>query len=72
MPREYVRKTDRASWSEANLLLASQEVKTGKMTLWNASKTYKIPYRTLKRRIESENFVKGFPGPTGSFYIFMS
>ena len=34
MPRDYVRKTDRASWSEENL--ASQEVKSGKTALWNA------------------------------------
>jgi hypothetical protein len=72
MPREYARKTDGASWSETNLLLASQEVKTGKMTLWNASKTYKTPYRTLKRRTESENFVKRSPGPAGSLYMFVT
>jgi hypothetical protein len=46
MQREYVRKTARASWSEANLLLASQGAKSGK------------PYRTLKRRIDTDNFVK--------------
>jgi hypothetical protein len=34
MPRDYVRKTDRASWSEENL--AAQEVKSGKRASWNA------------------------------------
>jgi hypothetical protein len=41
MPCVCVQKTDRASWSEANIL-ASQEVKIRKMTLWNAFQTYKM------------------------------
>ena len=65
LPRDYVRKRDRVFWSEGNLCLASEDVKSGKMTLWNVSKIYQIPYRTLKRRIKSKNFVKGSPGHGG-------
>jgi hypothetical protein len=65
MPRNYKRKTNRASWSESNLIQAAEDVNNGRQTLWSAAKIYEIPYRTLKRRIETSNVTKGEPGPSG-------
>jgi hypothetical protein len=42
MPRDHVRKIDRASWLEENLFLASQEVKLGKEHHEMRKKIYKI------------------------------
>ena len=53
MSRDYVLKTGR---KKTSFLRPRNEVKgTG---IAECVKVYKIPYRTLKLRIESENFVK--------------
>ncbi len=66
MPRNYKRKTNRASWSEESLLCAAEEIKAERMSIWDASKTFGIPYRTLQRRIMQNNMKKGVPGPSSS------
>lgn len=62
MPRTYRKKTDRASWSQISLTEAINQISENKMDIWNASKYYGVPYRTLKRRINENNFNKGALG----------
>ncbi|XP_018359931.1 PREDICTED: uncharacterized protein LOC108759131 isoform X2 [Trachymyrmex cornetzi] len=62
MPRMYTRKTNRATWSQDSLTEAIDQISQNKMNIWNASKYYDIPYRTLKRRINENNFNKGALG----------
>lgn len=66
MPRIYTRKTDRASWSQDSLIEAGNQISQGKIDIWKASKKYGIPYRTLKRRINENNFNKGALGRPSS------
>jgi hypothetical protein len=55
------------------IILVAEGIKTGKMTSWNAFRTYKIlySYRALEKRIDSENFVKVSSSPGGflNFYL---
>lgn len=51
MPRVYVRKTERKGWSEEDCLLAIKELNDGAGLRATASK-YKIPPRSLKRRMQ--------------------
>lgn len=68
MPREYVRKVFRASWLEANSLLVRRQRKRH----CGMRQKHKIPYRTLKRNTESDNFAEGSPGLVGSFSFLRS
>jgi hypothetical protein len=53
MVRHYVKKnTQVPSYSNETLLLALQEIKSGRITLYKASKLYDIPYPTLYTRVK--------------------
>lgn len=58
MPRKYIRKTNRGSWSQENLELAIQSVTEESLSINQASKLYNIPNRTLRRRIKANNSTK--------------
>lgn len=51
MPRNYVRTTLRASWSEKDLLDAMEKVRNKEMGINEASREYNIPSRTLRRHL---------------------
>lgn len=51
MPRNYKRSTLRASWSERDLLVAMEKVRSKEMGVNEAARTYKIPSRTLRRHL---------------------
>ncbi|KAJ2953466.1 hypothetical protein O0L34_g1061 [Tuta absoluta] len=51
MVHNYVRKTDRASWSEESLKKAMREAQIG--TISSASKKYGIPFATLHRHLKT-------------------
>lgn len=52
MPRNYVRKTDNASYSDEKLLEAVRAVKSGKLSGYVASKHYGIPRSTIINRVK--------------------
>ena len=58
MVRNYVRKSQRGSYSKAVLDNAVEEVKMGVRTLSNAAKTYSIPKSTLCEHIGGKYGVK--------------
>lgn len=51
MPRTYVRKSKRGSWTEDQLKNAFKAIKEEGMSVYKASKTFDIPEKTLRRRI---------------------
>lgn len=51
MPRNYERKTLRASWSDGDLNEAMQKVSNKEMGVNEASRAYNIPSRTLRRHM---------------------
>lgn len=53
MPRNYVRKTTRASYPPEKLLEAVNAVKSGRMSGYQASKHYGIPRATIMNRVSS-------------------
>lgn len=55
MPIKYSRKTNRASWTEAELQMTIEKVANKSLNAFNASKLYNVPYITLKRRLISKN-----------------
>ena len=64
MPTFYVRKCpSRGSWTQEDLNSAVDNISRGVMSTWEAAKNFKIPYRTLKRRIEKNNTEKKRMGP---------
>lgn len=69
MPNKYQRKITnvRAEWSEQSLKLAINAVKNEGMSVLAASKNYKIPRKTLERRIKKGNYKKGPLGPSSTF-----
>ncbi|KAJ3652633.1 hypothetical protein Zmor_018581 [Zophobas morio] len=61
MPRKYQRKqnvTPRVSWTEENLHLAIDKVKSKQLGVNEASREYSLPSRTLRRRIQANNSSK--------------
>jgi len=58
MPRSYVRKNVRARWSEEDLRKAVGDIQGGKGSVRGISRTYKIPVRTLLRKMRSGNINK--------------
>lgn len=66
MPTFYKRKRDstRGQWTEEDLKNAANAVKNENMSIRQASKTYGVPWSTLKRRLESNCFEKTPLGPT--------
>jgi hypothetical protein len=64
----YVRKTNRASWSEENMEKAMDKVKAKEMSIGEASQYYDIPKSTLGRRVLGRNkVVKGSEKQLGRF-----
>jgi len=64
MPTFYVRKCpSRGSWTQEDLNSAVDNISRGVMSTWEAAKNFKIPYRTLKRRIVKNNTEKKRMGP---------
>ncbi|KAF0312836.1 hypothetical protein FJT64_016506 [Amphibalanus amphitrite] len=66
MPRTYIRKTKRGSWSEEALRRAIQEVRRGTSARATA-KRFGIPRQTLQDRCKSENDEKPCLGPRPFF-----
>jgi len=58
MPRTYVRKNVRALWSEEDLRSAIEDVRNGRGSVRQVSRTYKVHVRTLMRRMASGNLSK--------------
>lgn len=67
MPTKYIRKpgSTRGSWSEDALQRAITAVRNG-MGINLASRTFNIPSRTLRRRVQNNDASKKPMGPTGS------
>lgn len=59
MARSYTRHSTRASWSPEAMTEAATAVSNGSKTIWQAAREFRIPYRTLKRRIATGKFSKG-------------
>lgn len=67
MPSTYKRICpQRGTWTEANLLAAMQAVRNGEQGTNEAALNYRIPSRTLRRRLNSNNSEKGRMGPDSS------
>lgn len=58
MGRVYVRKTTRASWTEAAMSTAMEKVKSGQLGVNAASREYGIPSRTLRRHLATNSSAK--------------
>ncbi|XP_031335310.1 uncharacterized protein LOC116182439 isoform X2 [Photinus pyralis] len=58
MPRNYVRKNVRALWSEEDLRNAIEDLRNGRGSVREVSRTYNVPARTLMRRMSSGNLSK--------------
>lgn len=59
---KYVRKTNRGSWSQEDLVNAMQTVTENKVPVREAARTFHIPERTLRRRLVTNNVSKGSLG----------
>ena len=70
MVRNYKRKTNRASWTSESVNKASQDVKSGKLSLRQAATAYEIPLTTLHRHFNGN--VKKAPGVIGRFQLTFS
>jgi predicted DNA-binding transcriptional regulator YafY len=57
MGKTYIRKTDRASFSQDTLAEAMNKVNSGEMGVNQASREYGISSRTLRRHLKSEDSV---------------
>lgn len=71
MPRKYCRKfcKPRATWTEEALIEAMEKVQSGEISKREAERRYKIPARTLGRRIETGRSEKGRLGPDCKFFF---
>lgn len=58
MPRNYVRKTDNASYPLEKLLEAVRAVKNGSLSGYEASKHYGIPRSTIINRVSSYMYLQ--------------
>lgn len=58
----YIRKSSRQSWDEKQMREAIDAVRGGKMGWLLASKTYNVPFTTLRRRTQTGNTSKGYLG----------
>lgn len=58
MGRVYIRKTTRASWTEAAMATAIEKVKSGHIGVNAASRDYGIPSRTLRRHLAIDSSKK--------------
>lgn len=65
MPRTYIRKSNRGSWDENDLQKTIKAVKDGEQTVYKASKIFKIPEKTLRRRLLKNDDKKCGLGPKG-------
>jgi hypothetical protein len=72
MPRKYVRKgnSGRGEWSEDNLRCAVELVTSGKISKREAERLYKVPARTISRRILTGKITKPCLGPQGINTVF--
>ncbi|XP_050293801.1 tigger transposable element-derived protein 2-like [Anthonomus grandis grandis] len=66
MPRSYIRKNRRVQWSEVDLRNAVNDIRAGKGSVREISRTYNVPVRTLMRRMRSGNLDKMALGRKGS------
>lgn len=55
MVGQYIRKTERQSWSEQSMRLAIESVTKGEMGWLAASKQFDVPQATLRRRAQNKN-----------------
>lgn len=53
----YIRKTNRGTWDEENMVRAIDAVRKKEMGWVRASKTFNVPATTLRRRVENKNKV---------------
>ncbi|KAI4464451.1 homeobox-like domain superfamily [Holotrichia oblita] len=58
MPRKYYRRSNKASWTEENLRISVERIKNNSLNANQANRMYNIPYRTLKRRSDSNIMTK--------------
>jgi len=56
MPRKYIRKTTKGSWSTEDLVRAINVVTNKEMSMRKAAKKFNIPYSTLQERINRSNY----------------
>lgn len=66
MPTEYKRKgsTQRAQWTEEQLVMAATAIQNGTMGLREACRNYNIPPPTMRRRLKKNDLEKKSLGPT--------
>ena len=57
MPREYVRKTSKGSWTGDQLKNAIQSIHKSETSIRSAAKLFNIPYSTLRQRVTEEKSV---------------
>lgn len=69
MPRNYIRTTNRAEWTEDELKSAVALLNEGHRSANSIAKEFHIPLRTLLRRARSGKLHKGSLGPTGCLGI---
>lgn len=58
----------RGQWTEDDLIVAIEKVKKRKISKHGAERIFKIPIRTLTRRMQSGNTSKSGLGPSGNFH----
>ncbi|RLU23500.1 hypothetical protein DMN91_003705 [Ooceraea biroi] len=64
MPNVYIRRTNRASWTQEDLQKAAEDVLQNGLSTRVAGKKYNIPEKTLRFRIKKNDFIKGKIGPS--------
>ncbi|CAI6354064.1 unnamed protein product [Macrosiphum euphorbiae] len=67
MPRKYVRKTTKGSWSTEDLVKAINVVTNKEMRMRKAAKKFNIRYSTLQERINRSNYQPPRLGGTSVF-----
>lgn len=69
MPNKYVRKaiSVRGNWQQEDLVHAIEAVRLQNMSVKRASAEFKIPRKTLERRLKNNNTEKGNMGPSCVF-----
>lgn len=63
MPRKYIKKSDRCSWTQKQLTDAINAVRKHNVPIREAARNQSIPERTLRRRLQTGKHEKQRAGP---------
>lgn len=63
MPNVYVRKSEKGTWTEENLVEAVHAIQNDSVSIRAASRQFSVPESTIRNRLKRNDFVKRAMGP---------